>query len=287
MELEELVIRLPRHVKNDYEGFDFFAGMYESLNDAESKKVIFNFSTTTWFEANLVSVLSSLAQMLINNNCKVGMRGVSNSIKTIFKKNGFYSHYNLGNVTDTYGSTIPFKKFHCDDEEGFTQYLNEEVIPKIKLPLDHIQKRRFKNCLQEVFVNVGLHANSNNVFTCGQYYHVGEKVAFTITDIGKTIGFNVRRKLSDETPDSEAIEWATHFGNTTKVAKDGGIGLHLIKEYMCDNGIFQIISGDGFWEQDHGEVYFEKMNTYFGGTIVNIISDLSKSVSFARGPIEF
>lgn len=285
--LDEIVLRVPRHVQNDYNGFTFFASAYEKLEDVSSKNVIFNFSSTTWFEANLVSVLSSLVQMLKNNDCKVVVRSVSNSIKKIFRKNGFYSHYNLGNEVDTYDTTIPFRIFNCEDEEGFTQYLNEEVIPKIKLPLDEIQKRRFKNCLQEVFVNVGLHANSCNVFTCGQYYFTGKKVAFTLTDIGKTIGTNVRQKLSDESFDCNAIEWATQFGNTTKLAKDGGIGLHLIKEYLQDNGVFQIISGNGFWEQDHGEVYYEEMDTYFGGTIVNIISDLSKVISYNRGPIEF
>ncbi len=285
--MKETIIRLPRHVKNNYEGFDFFARMYEILNETEEQKVILNFSSTTWFEANLVSVLSGLAQMLMNNNCRVGMRGVSKSIETIFKKNGFYEHYQLGKTIDTYDTTIPFKEFRYDDEELFTEYLDEEVIPKIKLPLNHIQKRQFKNCLQEVFVNVGLHANSRNVFTCGQYYYEGKKVAFTITDIGKTIGFNVRKKLTDNPTDPEAIEWATKFGNTTKVDKDGGIGLHLIKEYMNDNGVFQIVSGDGFWEQSNGEVYFTRMSTYFGGTIVNIISDLSKQVRFQKSNIEF
>lgn len=285
--MEELIIRVPRFVKNDYEGFEFFANCYEKLISVRNKYVIFNFSPTTWFEANLVSVLSSIAEMLRMNECRVGMSNVSNSIKTIFKKNGFYTHYNLGVVSDTYDSTIPFKKFNCEDEEGFTTYLNEEVIPKIKLPLNEFQKRRFKNCLQEVFVNVGLHAHSENVFTCGQYYHVGEKVAFTITDIGQTIGFNVRRKLSYEIIDCDAIDWATEFGNTTKIAKDGGIGLNLIKKYMSDNGIFQIISGDGFWQQKHGDVYYNQMNAYFGGTIVNIISDLSNNMQFSEGHIEF
>lgn len=286
--LDKHLISVPRQVENNYEGFHFLSKSYQSIKGIKKCKVTYDFSKTVWFEANLVSVLSTLFEAHRFNDCHVELRNVSEKIRKIFKKNGFYDYYNLGQEFDEFGSTITFKKFDCNDEEGFTHYLDEEVIPKIQLPLSDIQVRKFKNCLQEVFVNVGLHAHSNHVFTCGQYYPEKKKVAFTITDIGKTIAYNVRKKMPEkEIVDCDAIDWATQFGNTTKIDGDGGIGLALIREYLCGNGKFQIISGNGYWESEEGEVYSRKMNTYFEGTIINIVSDLKKNIDIPKQTILF
>lgn len=282
-----ITINIPIRIKNDYASFEFLAKTYHMIKELKSEKIIFDFSSTDWFEANLASVLGSILNVLKVNNCSVSFFNVSKGIKSIFKKNGFYTYYNLGKEIDTYNSTIPYKVFDVEDSEEFTVYLNEEVIPKIKLPLEALQVRTFKNCLQEVFENTSIHAHSNHVFTCGQYYHQRGAVAFTITDIGETIGSNVRRKKGDSYLDCDAIEWATQFGNTTKLNEDGGIGLHLIKNYMQDCGVFQIISGDGYWEQKNGEVYNRKSKHHFQGTIVNIISDLRIPINFDNRTIQF
>ncbi|MCC2327149.1 hypothetical protein [Bacillus wiedmannii] len=283
--LERVKYSVPLRVENNYEGLMFFSKAYTQLKEVEDKLVIFDFSRTTWFEANLVAVFSGIVQTLKKQGCQVVVRKVNHSIKLIFKKNGFYKHYNLGEEVDVYDSTIPFHKFHVDDGEGFTEYLNEEVIPKIKLPLTEEQIRTFKKCLQEVFENASNHANSDYVFTCGQYYHTKQKVAFTIVDVGQTIGKNVRKKIP-ELIDCDAIEWATGFGNTTKVAKDGGIGLNFLKDYLWENGTLQIISGKGYWEQDLDKIFNRNTPYAFGGTIVNIISDLKGEVKTKR-KIEF
>lgn len=268
---------VPNRVENDYLGFMFFSKAFEDFNSIKNKKIVFDFSRTTWFEANLVAVFSSLIETFRKQDCNVAVLGVSASIKLIFMKNGFYDHYNLGREIDTYDSTIPFQIFDINDGEGFTEYLNEKVISKIKLPLTKNQFRYFKKCLQEVFENASMHAGSDCVFTCGQYYHQKQKVAFTIVDVGETIGKNVRKKLPDLI-DCDAIEWASEFGNTTKVAKDGGIGLHFLKNYLNNNGILQIISGQGYWEQNMDRMFIRNTPYLFGGTIVNLISDLNIDV---------
>lgn len=284
--MNNLTYAVPNRVENGISGFGFFAKAYSDLSEISDHVITFDFSGTSWFEANLSAVFSSLIEVLKLNGCVVEAIGINNSIQQIFMKNGFFARYNLGEIEDTYDSTIPFRKFSVDDVEGFTEYLNESVIPKIKLPLTRNQIRVFKKCLQEVFVNAGMHADSNCVYTCGQYYHAKQKVAFTIVDIGKTIGQNVRNKIP-ETVDCDAIEWATQFGHTTKIDRDGGIGLHFLKEYLAGNGILHIVSGKGYWEQDGTNLFFRNTKHRFGGTIVNLVSDLSGEVKSKVGKIEF
>jgi hypothetical protein len=284
--LEVVKYQVPSRIGNDYSGFCFFSQAFENLKGLEKKTVVFDFSKTTWFEANLVAVFSSLVEMLKERGCLVAAKSVSKKIKHIFKKNGFYDFYKLGAEEDIYDSTIPFHIFDVNDGEGFTEYLNDIVIPKIKLPLSKDQTRYFKKCLQEVFENASIHAGSERVFTCGQYYHSRQKVAFTIVDLGRTIGENVRRKVS-ELDDCASIQWATEFGNTTKIAQDGGIGLHFLKEYLHNNGILQIVSGNGYWEQNLDKINNVSMDHLFDGTIVNIISDLAGAIDNTVGEIEF
>lgn len=284
--LNKYVHEVPREVENDFKGLMFFSEVFEKVQNLRNQEVVFDFSHTEWFEANLAAIFSSIIETLKKQDCKVSFWKVNERTKLIFKKNGFYDHYNLGKEEDTYDSTIPFHIFRVDDGEGFTNYLNEEVIPKIKLDLTTYQIRFFKKCLQEVFENASIHANSDCVYTCGQYYPHKQKVAFTIVDVGQTIGRNVRKKLP-EIIDCDAIEWATQFGNTTKVAKDGGIGLDFLKKYLRNNGVLQIISGQGYWEQDLENIFIRNTSYIFNGTIVNLISDLSGQIESSSGQIEF
>ncbi|CCU57720.1 STAS domain-containing protein [Bacillus subtilis] len=277
IKVKTVKIVVPPKVENDVDGFIFFARIFKNLKDEFSKRIVFDFSNVSWFEANLVAIFASIIEDLRKRSCSVSFLKVSPSIREVFKKNGFYDYYNLGKEDDTFDSTIPFRIFRVDDEEGFTEYLNEEVIPKIQLPLNDKQIRLFKKCLQEVFENANMHAGSEHVLTCGQYYHKNRKVAFTIVDIGETIGKNVRKKIP-EIIDCDAIEWATEFGNTTKIAKDGGIGLDFLKKYLQKNGVLQIISGQGYWEQTRGRIFKRNTPHMFGGTIVNLISDLSGDI---------
>jgi len=276
--LKVLTYKMPTKIENGYIGSLFFSKMYSESVNLKDVHVVFNFTNTSWFEANYVAVFSSIFEILHFNGCKMSLENVNAKIEEVFLKNGFYEMYNLGSIEDTYNSTIPFKVFKTDDEEGFTRYLDEEVIPKINLPLNKVQVKMFKKCLQEVFENTRIHANSNRVYACGQYFYSKKKVAFTLVDLGKTIGENVRVKVNKELIDHDAIKWSTEFGNTTKPSKDGGIGLHFLKEQMYNNGILSIISGNGYWEQDMKSVRTKKMLYNYGGTVVNIVSDLSKEV---------
>ncbi|MGE7623583.1 hypothetical protein ACQKMD_11110 [Viridibacillus sp. NPDC096237] len=285
--MNQITYEMPSVIENNYDGFIFFTKMYQDVLEFYNTYIIFDFSRTTWFEANFSAIFASVIESLHMKKCNVAFAGIDEKIETILKKNGFYNRYELGLTVDTYNSTIPFNIFSTSNGEGFTEYLDEEVIPKINLPLSGDQIKMFKKCLQEVFENTRIHANSGFIYTCGQYFPYKKKVAFTMVDLGNTIGQNVRKKLGDDIVDHDAIDWATEFGNTTKPSKDGGIGLHFLKDRLENNGELTIISGKGYWEQGFDGIYHRKIAYHYDGTIVNLVSDLSKDVRKEVGEICF
>lgn len=281
----KIVYKLPKRVENNYEGLNMFADMSSELKDISNGNIHFDFSENNWFEANLVSILAAIVEKLKERKCKVHLYDVDVLVQRIFKKNGFYDYYNLGKLQDSYDTTIPFEVFNVLEDEKFTSYLDNNVLPIINLKLGEFERRKFKNSLQEVFVNTNEHAESENVYTCGQYYYKKKKAAFTIVDTGVTIGKNVR-KLRYKLSDSESIDWATQFGNTTKVNEVGGIGLHLITQYLKNNGSLQILSGNGYWEYNGEEVHKIELDSFFNGTIVNIVSKFDTNVTENFSPTE-
>ncbi|MCM3164544.1 hypothetical protein [Metabacillus litoralis] len=289
--MEQVKIKVPYKVKNDVFGFTFLLNLFEETKKYSRKHIILEFNNTRWFEANLVAVLGAWIEFhRKSNKISFTFENLSKRIRKVFMKNGFYEFYNLGSERDDYGSTISYRIFNVDEEEIFIKYIQENVIPKIQLELETKVAKGFISSLTEIFVNVDLHAKSNEVITCGQYYYKNKKVCFTIVDIGQTIGNNVKRKLKNPfISDSESIDWATKWGNTTKAqGEPGGIGLHIIDEFLEKNGgTFQIISGSGYWEKKNNYVNFVEMDSYFPGTIVNIQSSLENTFEDMSLHIEF
>ncbi|MEH6989611.1 hypothetical protein [Cytobacillus firmus] len=274
--MESITINVPRKVENNVEGFEFLTKLIDDTKNLYTTHILLEFKNTRWFEANLVAILGAWVQKHRNVN-KISFSRVSKSIRKVFLKNGFYEKYNVGSEVDLFGSTIPYKIFNISEHEEFIKYIMESVIPKIKLNIETKVAKGFISSLSEVFANVERHAKSVEMVTCGQYYYAHQKVCFTIVDFGKTIGNNVKHKLGNPyMSDSEAIDWATKWGNTTKEhGEPGGIGLHIIDEFLKKNGgVFQILSGFGYWEKQQGSIFTKELNSYFPGTVVNIQSSL-------------
>lgn len=280
--MNTIEVIIPNKVENDINGFCFFADLFNKTANLFNVNIKLWFHNTRWFEANLASVLGGWLERMLQNNCYVQFYQINRSLESVFRKNGFYKEYNLGEMDDLFDSTIKYKVFNPDQEDDFSVYISSQVLPKIRIDDTKSAFKSLKTSLNEVFLNAKIHSKSNKVYTCGQYYHTHQKVAFTITDMGNTIGYNVRNKPNySNYNDYEAIEWATILGNTTKSHNDlGGIGLHIIDEYMkMNSGNFQIVSGYGFWERIDGQVNKQFLTNYFPGTVVNIITSLDNNLS--------
>lgn len=274
------IINVPRQVENNLNGLSFLNDVFFEMSRGDNNGVILDFKKTRWFEANLTAILGTVITKSRMNNKKLRIKNISKSIYNVFAKNGFLEYYNLGNAHDTYQSTIKYKVFKNNESSLFAKYISDEVIPKIRMTLEKPVEKSFISSLNEVFINVGQHAESDEVYTCGQYYHKHKMVAFTIVDLGNTIPYNIRKRYEYiDDKDEELINWSTIYGNTTR--KDdsvGGIGLSIIDEFLKENkGMFQIVSGTGFWERDAGTLNLHSLNCHFPGTIVNIITKLEKT----------
>lgn len=274
-----IVKSIPRKIENDFEGVTNLLKIYhELMQEPLIESVVFDFQLNKWFEANMVTILATVFESLYRRHegVKIYLENVNSKVENIFKKNGFYDSYNLGLQEDTYNSTIKFVPFSMEEEDKFSEYLEQIVMPKINLNISQEEKRYFKTCMQEIFQNTKMHASSDILYTCGQFFPQKSKVALTLADIGVTIGENVRKKLNDfNLNDADSINWATDFGNTTKIDDDGGIGLHMLKQYIEQNGELIIVSGNGYWESKMGKEYHRKLKYYFNGTIINICTNLS------------
>ncbi len=137
-------------------------------------------------------------------------------------------------------------------------------------------KRDLSIFVQELFGNAQIHGNCNKVYTCGQYYYANHKIDFTIVNLGITIKENVLRffkELRMSVP-CHCIEWAVEPEHSTKRTNSGGIGLSLMRDFIYYNeGKFQIISGNEFWELNKKMVVIRKFKNKFLGTIINIEID--------------
>lgn len=275
--------KVPRNVKNDYEGFNYFTTLFKETEFKENMIIRLDFSKCNWFEANLSAVLGTWATKMFNQKNKIELYKISNSIRKVLQRNGFYKRFKLEVLPDAFGTAIEYKEFKITQQEEFSQYLTRDVIPNIKSQATPQVLKSLKTTLNEVFTNVDFHANSDKVYTCGQYYHQNQNVAFTISDCGKTIGANVRKFLGGHLNDLKSIEWALIEDNSTKGITNndeeaGGIGLYILKEFIYNNkGILQIVSGDGFYELNNQNVYTKNLDFHFPGTVVNIITKLEYS----------
>lgn len=271
-------IMIPQKISNDFDGINKLLKIYDDLYKTDDlSSVVFDFENNIWFEANLVTMFATIFQNLVeaNENIPVYFENVSSEVEEIFFKNGFYEFFKLGSKFDTFNSTIPFKVFKGLKEDIFSEYVEEQVVPKIQIRRTDEEKRMFKTCLEEIYQNTRMHSNCAYFYTCGQYFYKSKYIAFTMVDLGITIGENVRGKLKYDIPDQDAIEWATIFGNTTKIDGDGGIGLSMLKEYVENNGNLIIVSGNGYWEVEKGKEVFKRTLKYtFHGTMINIITNL-------------
>ena len=136
----------------------------------------------------------------------------------------------------------------------------KKIFPAMSSPF----KKEIVRSLLEIFENARIHGECINVYTCGQYFPNYKLLDFTIVDFGKTIKENVSDFFSKDVTGIQAIKWAVRRDTTTKRGISGGLGLDISREFSKKNGgKIQIISADGYWEQNHSDIICEEFFKYF------------------------
>lgn len=277
---EEKRLLIPQAIHSTKEGFiQLFSTMADFMNsDNKSNTIIVDFKKNTWFDANLLPIVYAF-MYYGNKNYNIQVR-YSNQTNDKFHKllirNNFAREcFGLEYKPKVNETVVPFKIFRASDTYRFGEYIDAEIIryfPK----MEERVKRDLSIYIQELFGNAQIHGNCDKVFTCGQYYHMNHKMDFTIVDVGYSIKENVVEylaELSQEIPKC-CIAWAVEPEHSTKRTNSGGIGLSLMHDFIYfNNGKFQIISGDEFWELNAQREEYAKLDVFFPGTIVNIEID--------------
>ncbi len=265
-------IGLPQLIKSNYEGFKTFIDLYEKAKNLYVDKLILDFSTVKWFDANLLAILGAVINILQDELVHVEFVNINSQLHKLFERNHFLSNFGGTKIPDEYESTIKYRKFSAYEDKVFTSYLVDELFSKSSMPkMSDKLKDEITLSLLEVYNNAVYHGKCESVYTCGQYFPVKKTLDFTIVDIGRTIKKNVSEFLKEEKSGEEAIKWAITLGNTTKTGPiPGGNGLKLITDFITVNkGNFQIVSNDGYFEHNNGVIIPSSYELPFPGTIVN------------------
>lgn len=270
---KNITIQIPSRVSNDLESFNFLLETLNIILNSRNMDIHFDFGNTSWFDANLTAILGIIFELGSKNKNKLYIKNVHKNIQIIFRKNHFYATYALGEDIDTFDSTIKYTIFDSDNKPEFTKYIRNELIPKIRVKMSKGFTQAFRIAVEELFQNARTHGKCKNIFTCGQYFHLKSKVKFTVIDLGNTMLENVQEFLKkDNILADHAINWATIEGHSTRLSGEtGGIGIPLIRDFLLKNeGKIQIISSNGYWEENKGIKHQCCMKHIFPGTIVNI-----------------
>jgi hypothetical protein len=284
---KEIIFSIPQNLISNFEGYELLCYISFKSYSTINKNIRFDFSKNDYFEANLCSPFGALLEGLRERGNTIFFDGLNSSVEEEFIKNGFYKLVNAGfSNNDSLVTIMDFKKFTLLDNIKFQDYINEQLLAQKDFPyLTDLLKKKINKSILEIFNNAHTHGGCEFVYTCGQYSVDDMKLKFTISDMGTTIRKNVNDyfKSKNKIDGKDAILWAVQEGNTTKNGSiPGGLGLSLIRSFLTYNeGVLQIISSNGYWEEKNGSIFDNTFQNRFLGTIVNFEFNLSDKKSYA------
>lgn len=272
------VFYLDEQIRTSIRGYQSLIKLYNAILESKSKNVFISFKRTTWFEANLTSILGAIIGALRDAGFEVAYGEFTRPVESILSRNGFLPVKNNG-MFDRCNTFISYNKFSPYQGSEFNEYIHRELLQKPNFPKHtKLVGRSICRNIFEIFENAITHGKCSYVYTCGQYFphKAPAKLNMTIVDHGITIVNNVNeyhkmkgvRKVFDS---QGAIEWAIVSGNTTKTEITGGLGLGLLMEFIhLNKGTVHIVSSDGILVYEKGKFSTKKIHNSFPGTIVNM-----------------
>lgn len=275
-----MIITIPNDIKSEFEGYNFIVTWLNQYKDIHDENIIFDFKRVVFLEANLCALIGTIFEILESRKNKISLININSAIETILRKNAFLEPFGFSRKFDNYDTVLTYMKFTPNDDVGFNAYINRELLSKSQFP-SHSEKlgREITRNIFEIYENARTHGKCDYIHTCGQFFprKIDKPLHFTIVDKGDNIKQNVSQYLKKDISAEDAIEWAMVKGNTTKTGDtSGGLGLAVIFDFIkLNKGKIQIISSDGFYEFNNGNVIKKRLNSVFEGTIVNIKFNLN------------
>lgn len=256
------------NIDTRYDCYSQFSKLYKALKDI--KFDVIEIDLKNWFGANMSAVLGSILDNVSPTN-QIKITSDNQKVLEILKKNGFLANYGYEKRLDTNNTTIKYLKLPKADSRFFNSYVMNELLSRSDLPsMTDGLKKKIAESIYEIFVNAQMHSGTEYIYTCGQFYPKKHVIEFTIVDTGQGFKKTINDRFNCNMNSLQAIKWALIDGNTTKQDVSGGLGLSLLTEFIkLNNGRFQIVSDDGFYE--FGEnLYPNFLPNVVLGTIVNM-----------------
>lgn len=230
-------VKCPEELYTGFSGIRTLNSFYSQLAPLRDRDIRLDFSRTTFFEANMSSLLLAMIHKLTTEN------GLNFFVDTqhlkgdmdVFLRNGLIKMEET--IVDTRKSTVRCNHFLNSQCKEFKDYVSNELfdhrafnsIPNgVKQPVirDHL----------EIFNNYIAHSKSEYpFFVCGQYFPKIRTLVFTMADLG--VGFlpAITAYTSGAVKNSlDAIRWAV-AGNSSKSNQDempAGLGLNRNKRLL-------------------------------------------------------
>jgi len=276
-------IKLPE-IRHNEAGFQTLVRLRARTKDCLFDDIEIDMNWTTWLDADMCAPFGAILYRLSDRMNTVKLVNVRRDVNRILSKNGFLSHYGGDKLPDTWGTTIPYRRFEAKDDRYFASYIEEEFVRRSEMPKMSVGLvKKFRESVFEIFSNAVIHSQTKlGIFSCGQYFPKRDRLDFAVADLGIGIRQNVLRNAGLDLRADQAISWATEERNTTKKGRiPGGLGLKLLKEFITLNrGRIQIVSDSGYWALEQGEVISGELKYRFPGTVVSIEIDTADKRSY-------
>ena len=157
-------------IRSSQASFSRLAEMHGALDACFFDIIEADFSACTWFDANMSAPLGVVLARAQQINT-VELKGLWPGVQSILSKNSFLTAFGFPKRCDTYGTTIPYRRFTTTDNLFFAEYLNSHLRGKDLPRMTPALSERFKRSILEIFVNATSHSESElGIFACGQYF---------------------------------------------------------------------------------------------------------------------
>lgn len=269
---------ISQSVAADKMGYEFLAGLYASMKQAQSVDICVDFTQCKEFDANLSAVMGAFLDQLKDDGRNISLKDPKSSrVKRALSRNNFFRAFGLKTKYKDSENYIEYRRFSGTETEAFKAYIDRELIQKERFPsCSDKAKLKIIESIYEIFANAVSHSGCDRVYCCGEVHTKKGKTMLDITfvNLGRSVVENVNTYLASkkkETMDScKTLEWAFAEGHTTKEVP-GGLGLAILRQFISMNeGTIQMISGDAMLEIT-GDIPTEtKLDKWFPGTIVTV-----------------
>lgn len=254
-----------------------FVDLLECLDEKKTVERKIFFDEKSDMDDNMCAILGAFVRGL---GYTVAFEGCNENLRKRFANNGFIDVAGQVASNEFPQGSIPYIEITRDDYNKQSRktldYIQHHILLSTHVPVISEQvKDKLQDAIHEFFANAFGHTKCTCVHACGKWDRVRKAFHITIVNLGDTIQDNVNRFLNSNWSADDSLRWAMVKGNSTKLDDTGGLGLSIIQEFVEKNeGDFYLISGEGFMQMCGKQSSFSKMDTFFPGTIVNLVFNL-------------